>query len=85
VFLNSVSAQANPFWSRESIEILPAGYAIGTGAGLDVIKGTTDQGIEMVMTKSMSNTLVQEYTLDARWGVVNCNPEMNGILLFGQS
>lgn len=84
-FLNTTSAQANPFWCRESIEILPAGYSILGGAGLDVIRGTTDQGIELVMTKSMKNTLVAEYTLDARWGVVNNNPEMNGILLFGQS
>lgn len=84
-FLNTTSAQANPFWSRESIEILPAGYSLLDGAGLDVMKGTTDQGIELVMTKSMSNTLVAEYTLDARWGVVNCAPEMNGILLFGQA
>ena len=84
-FLNTTTALANPFWARESIEILPAGYAMLDGAGLDIMKGTTDQGIELVMTKSMSNTLVAEYTLDARWGVVNTNPEMNGIILFGQS
>ena len=84
-FLNTVTAQANPFWSRDSIELLPAGYALLDGAGLDIMKATTDQGIELVMTKSMSNTLVAEYTLDARWGVVNTNPEMNGILLYGQT
>lgn len=85
-FLNTTTAALNPFWRKDSIEILPASYAIPTGAGVDVMRGTVDQGLEVVMTKRFDNkTFVTDYALDVRFGVVNCNPEMNGVLMFGQS
>ena len=85
VFLNANASAANPFWTKESIEILPGRYAIPDGQGVDVMRGVTDQGIEVVMGKSFSNsTFVSSYTLDLFYGVVNCNPEHNGIVLFGQ-
>ena len=85
VWLNANASAANPFWTKDSIEILPGRYAIPDGQGVDVMRGVTDQGIEVVMGKSFSNsTFVSSYTLDLFYGVVNCNPEMNGIVLFGQ-
>jgi hypothetical protein len=85
-WLNVVAASANPFWHKDSIEILPASYAVPTDQGVDVMKGTIDQGLEVCMTKFFNNkTYVSEYALDVRFGVVNTNPEMNGILLFGQT
>lgn len=85
-FLNVATAPANPFWHKDSIEILPGRYAVPTGQGVDVMRGSTDQGIEVVMTKSFSNsTFTSLYTLDVLFGVVNTNPEMNGILMFGQT
>lgn len=85
VFLNANASAANPFWTKESIEILPGRYAIPDGQGVDIMRGVTDQGIEVVMGKSFSNsTFVSSYTLDLFYGVVNCNPEMNGVVLFNQ-
>lgn len=85
-WLNVATASANPFWHKSSIEILPASYAVPTDQGVDVMKGTIDQGLEVCMTKFFNNkTYVSEYALDVRFGVVNTNPEMNGILLFGQT
>jgi hypothetical protein len=85
VFLNANAAAANPFWCKESIEILPGRYAVPEGQGVDVLRGTTDQGMEVVMGKSFSNsTFVSTYTLDIFYGVVNTNPEMNGIILWNQ-
>lgn len=85
-WLNVTAASANPFWHKSSIEILPASYAVPTDQGVDVMKGTIDQGLEVCMTKFFNNkTYVSEYALDVRFGVVNTNPEMNGILLFGQT
>jgi hypothetical protein len=86
VWLNVTAAAANPFWHKDSIEILPASYAVPTDQGVDVMKGTIDQGLEVCMTKFFNNkTYVSEYALDVRFGVVNTNPEMNGIILFGQT
>lgn len=83
VWLNTASANVNPFWYKDSIEILPGRYAVPTSEGAAVMRGTTDQGIEVVMTKQFNNSTFQSlYTLDVLYGVVNTNPEMNGILLW---
>lgn len=85
VFLNLATAPANCFWHKESIEILPGRYAVPTDQGVDVMRGTIDQGLEVVMSKKFDNsTFTSLYTLDILFGVVNTNPEMNGILLFNQ-
>ena len=44
-----------------------------------------DQGIELVMQKQYDiNTMKTRYRLDTLFGVVNKQPEMSGIILFGQ-
>lgn len=83
--LNSTAAGANPFWHRNSIELLPGRYAVPNNEGVDILRGTTDQGLEVVMAKKFDNsTFTSLYTLDVLFGVVNTNPEMNGIILWGQ-
>lgn len=85
-WLNVATTSANPFWHKDSIEILPGRYAVPSDQGASVMRGTTDQGMEVVMTKQFNNsTFTSLYTLDILFGVVNTNPEMNGILLFGQA
>ena len=84
-WLNKVAANINPFWHKDSIELMPGRYAVPTGQGVDVMRATTEQGIEVVMSKKFDNATFQSlYTLDTFFGVVNTNPEMNGILIFGQ-
>lgn len=84
-WLNADSAGANPFWFKDSIELLPGRYAVPDNQGVDIMRGTTDQGLEVVMGKKFDNsTFTTLYTLDVLYGVVNTNPEMNGILLFNQ-
>jgi hypothetical protein len=85
-FLNDTATGANPFWVRESIELLPGRYAVPADQGVAVMRGTTDQGLEVVMAKKFDNSTFQSlYTLDVLFGVVNTNPEMNGVLLFNQT
>lgn len=86
VFLNTVTASINPFWQKDAIEILPGRYAVPSDSGLAVLRATTDQGIECVMTKSTDiNTLKTKYRLDTLFGVVNKQPEMSGIMMFSQT
>lgn len=86
VFLNTTAAPANPFWQKDAIEILPGRYAVPTDAGAAVMRGTTDNGIELVMQKQYDiNTMRTKYRLDTLFGVVNKQPEMSGIILFGQA
>mgnify|MGYP007071587409 CR=1 FL=1 len=85
VWLNIDAAPANPFWQKDAIEILPGRYAVDPGAGVKVMRGTTDQGIEIVLQKQYDiKTMKYLYRLDTLFGVVNKQPEMSGILLFNQ-
>ena len=86
VFLNTVAAGVNVFWQKDAIELLPGRYAVPTDAGVAVMRGTTDNGIELVMQKFYDiNTMKTKYRWDTRFGVVNKQPEMSGLILFGQS
>ncbi|TNF58535.1 MAG: hypothetical protein EP308_00460 [Burkholderiales bacterium] len=84
--LNTVAAPVNCFWQKDALEILPGRYAVPTDAGAAVMRASTDQGIELVMQKQYDvNTMKTKYRLDTLFGVVNKQPEMSGILLFGQN
>jgi hypothetical protein len=84
VFLNTVTNFLNPFWFKDSIEILPGRYAVPTDAGAAVMRAATDQGIELVMQKQYDiNTMRTKYRLDTLYGVVNKQPMMSGVIQFG--
>ena len=84
-FLNSAAAYLNCFWHRDSMEILPGRYAVPSDAGVAVMRASTDQGVELVMTKQYDiNTMKTKYRLDTLFGVVCKQPEMAGIMIFSQ-
>lgn len=86
VFLNTVAAPINVFWQRDALEILPGRIATPSDAGVAVMRGTTEQGIELVMQKFADiNTGNIKYRMDTLFGVVCKNTEMAGIMLFSQS
>jgi hypothetical protein len=86
VFLNTVTASVNPFFHKDALEILPGRYAIPTDAGVNAIRATTEQGIEVVLQKFYDvNTMKTKYRLDTLFGVVDKQPEMSGIMLFSQT
>ena len=86
VFLNTVSAFVNPFWQKDALEILPGRIATPSDAGVAVMRGTTDNGFELVMQKFVDiNTGNIKYRMDTLFGVVCKNPEMAGLVLFSQS
>lgn len=85
-WLNTVAAPVNCFWKKEAVEILPGRLAVPSDQGMAVMRGTTEQGIEIVMTKQAHiETYKSLYRIDAFWGVSVTNPEMVGIILFNQT
>ena len=85
VFLNTVASSINPFWQEDALEILPGRYAVPSDAGTAVMRGTTEQGVELVMQKWYDiDTMKIKYRVDTLFGVVNKQPEMSGILIFSQ-
>lgn len=86
VFLNTQTKSMNPFWQKNAIELLPGRYAVPQNAGAMVLRSTTEQGIELVMTKQYDiNTMKTKYRLDTMYGVCVLQPEMCGIALFSQT
>lgn len=86
VFLNTVTGSMNPFWHKDSIEILPGRYAVPSDAGAAVMRGSTDQGVELTMSKQFDvKTLKTLYRVDMVFGVVNKQPQMSGIIMFSQT
>ena len=84
-FLNAQTKKVNPFWHRDAVELLPGTLAIPADAGAAIMRGTTDQGIEMTMQKQFDiNTQKTKYRWDIRYGVNITQPEMCGIILFDQ-
>jgi hypothetical protein len=85
-FLNVDATGYNVFWRKPAIELLPGGYAVPTGQGAAVMKATTANGIEIVMTKRFDpDTFLSRFWFDCRYGVCMTGPEQAGILLFNQS
>jgi hypothetical protein len=85
-FLNTTASYLNCFWHKDAIELLPGRYAVPTDAGAAVMRASTDQGIELVMTKQYDiNTMKTKYRLDTLYGVVNKQPQMSGIIMFSQT
>jgi hypothetical protein len=84
-WLNDNAAGVNCFWSKEAIELLPGRYSVPSDAGVAIMRASTDQGIELVMQKFYDiDTMTTKYRLDTLYGVTMSNPQMAGILLFGQ-
>lgn len=82
-YINVAASTINPFWQKDSLEILPGRFAVPTDAGVAVMRGTTDQGIELVMQKFYDiNNMRIKFRLDTVFGVVNKQPEMSGILIY---
>src|SRR5574343_261192 len=85
-WLNTTAAPINPFWHKDAISILPGRIEVPSDAGTNVMRGATDQGIEIVMQKFYDiKTSDILYRIDTLFGVVNKQPEMSGIMLFGQA
>jgi P22 coat protein - gene protein 5. len=76
----------NPFWSKDAIEILPGRLAVPNDAGAATMRATTDNGVEIVMSKQFDiNTQRTKFRVDTLYGVVNKQPQMSGVIMFGQN
>jgi hypothetical protein len=86
-WLNDVAAQTNPFFMNDSIEVFGGNLAFGDDmAGVATMRQMTDSGIEIIFAKQGNvKTGKVTYRLTTFYGVTNLNPEMNGILIGGQT
>ena len=84
-FLNTAAAAMNPFWHKGAVDLLPGRLVWPADGGLAVMSGTTDQGMQLTMTKQAEiKTGKVNFRVDTKYGVAVTNPEMAGIELFSQ-
>lgn len=84
--INYDAAGTNVFWHKPAIELVAGRYAVPENTGAAVMRATTDQGIELVMTKWFDTaTFKTRFTFDTLYGTNVLNTEMAGILLFNQT
>lgn len=84
-WLNTVAAALNPHWKRDAVELLPGRFAAPTDAGTQILRATTEQGIEIMLSKWFDiKTLKTLYRADVFFGVAVLNTEMCGVELFNQ-
>lgn len=85
VFLNTAAAAMNPFFYKGAVDLLPGRLVWPADAGIAVMSGTTDQGLQLTMTKQAEiKTGKINFRVDTKYGVAVTNTEMCGIELFNQ-
>jgi hypothetical protein len=86
VFLNTVTATQNPFWVEGAVELLAGTFNPPSDAGVNIMRASTSQGIEVVMMKGYDiNTRQVKTRFDVFYGGVVLQPEMAGIAMFSQT
>lgn len=85
-FQNTVAGYLNPFWVEGAIELLPGRLVVPSDGGIAVMRGSTDQGVELVMTKQSGiDQLNTKFRFDVFYGVTLLDPEMAGVMMFSQT
>ena len=85
-FLNTVDCSVNPYWQKGCIELIPGAYEVPSDAGVQVLTGTTDNGINLTMTYFLDiNTLTLKGRVDTVFGVCVNQPTQGGVILFNQT
>jgi ribosomal protein L21E len=88
-FLNTTTTNVSPFWDKRAIELLPGRNGVDpdiANAGASIMTADSALGVQITAYKFFDiNTKKFKYRMDARFGVGMVNPEMAGVILFGQS
>jgi hypothetical protein len=85
-WLNTVAAELNPFFKKESLLLLPGSFQVDPEDGWQVMRGTTELGLNITYTRQGE---INDLSVKARWdidfGTSLTNPMMAGVTLFNQT
>ncbi|QPQ55591.1 hypothetical protein IC614_03035 [Allosphingosinicella flava] len=85
-WLNTTTAELNPFFKRESLLLVPGSFAVEPEDGWAVMSATTDLGINITYVRQGEiNDLSAKVRWDADWGTALTNPQLAGVEMFGQA
>lgn len=85
-WLNTVTAELNPFFVRDSLLLVPGTFTVDPEDGWQVLRATTDLGIAITYTRQGN---INDLSVKARWdidfGTALLTPQFAGVELFNQS
>ena len=85
-WLNTTTAELNPFFVKSNLLLIPGSYSVQEGAGWLSMRATTDLGIAITYVRQGEiNDLTMKFRWDIDFGTALTNPQMAGAIAFGQS
>ncbi|WP_398457404.1 P22 phage major capsid protein family protein [Sphingomonas albertensis] len=86
-WLNTTTAEINPFFSRRSVLLLPGSFKVDAGDGWAVMKATTPVlGLPITYTRQGNiNDLSLKARVDIDFGTALLAPDQAGVVLFNQA
>lgn len=86
-WLNTTTAEINPFFSRRSVLLLPGSFKVDQGDGWSVMKATTPKlGLPITYTRQGNiNDLSLKARLDIDFGTALLAPDQAGVVMFNQA
>jgi hypothetical protein len=85
-WLNTTTAELNPFFMRGALLLVPGSYAVDPEDGWQVMRGRTESGLGFTYTRQGE---INDLSVKCRWevdfGTALTNPQMAGAQLFGQA
>lgn len=85
-WLNTTTAEQNPFFVRGSILLIPGSFSVDPQDGWQVMRATTSLGIAITYARQGNiNDLSAKMRWDIDYGTANLQPQMSGVEMFGQA
>lgn len=85
-WLNTTTADVNPFFVEDNLILIPGSFTVDPQDGWRVMRATTDLGIAITyVERGDINDLSVKYRWDIDFGTALLNPQMAGIIEFGQA
>lgn len=85
-WLNTTTAEQNPFFVRGAILLIPGSFAVDPEDGWNVMRATTSLGIGITYARQGNiNDLSVKMRWDIDFGTANIQPQMTGNIMFGQA
>ena len=85
-WLNTVTAEVNPFFVRGSLLLVPGTFSVDPADGWNVMRATTPLGIAIQYTRQGEiNDLSTKVRWDIDFGTALLDPQQAGAMMFNQS
>lgn len=84
-WLNTATAELNPFFVKENLLLIPGSFSVEEGAGWLSMRATTELGVAITYVRQGEiNDLSMKFRWDIDFGTALTNPQMGGTLAFNQ-